>query len=118
MKSNQKKIRDLQRILRKLQQSVPEDRSVNDDENVSVKIAEIEDKIRELAAMKENNIQKEIKRKHESKYHMVKFFERRKITRKIHKVINALKKSENGEEGKEKMERLKARLEDDLTYIM
>lgn len=119
MKSNQKKIRDLQRILKKLQQSSNGSSNANEGD-VSVKISEIEAKIRELESMKENNIQKEIKRKHESKYHMVKFFERKKITRKIHKIINRLRKceEESNETSKEQLLRQQSQLEDDLTYIM
>lgn len=119
MKSNQKKIRDLQRILKKLQQSSATSSDTNEGD-VRVKISEIEAKIRELESMKENNIQKEIKRKHESKYHMVKFFERKKITRMIHKIINRLRKceEESNQTSKEQLLRQQSQLEDDLTYIM
>jgi hypothetical protein len=136
-KSSQKKIRDLQRLLRKLQSqsaTVAVGGENEDAEQFKAKedeIKEIQCRIDELNNVKETNILKEVKRKHESRYHMVKFFERKKVTRIIHKVIKQLKdietelttvtekaKKKECKKKKEELEKQKKDLEDDLAYIM
>jgi len=100
--SSLKKIRDIERLLK---------RNTNLDEEAS---AGLRKKIEELKAAQEENIEKEKKRKHKSKYQMVKFFERKKVTRMIHRIINQLKKTPDESE----LEAKKKLLEDDLAYIM
>jgi hypothetical protein len=120
MPSNQKKIRDLTRILRKLQQS--QSSSEHDAETANKgneeQIAQINIKIKELEESKEGNKQKEVKRKHENKYHLVKFVERKKVTRMIHKIIKQLESANVSGEERTKLEKKKQSLEDDLVYIM
>ncbi len=83
--STQKRIRDLQRLLQKKGESMTaEDR------------ASLEQKIAALQGTKQDNLQKEVKKKHESKYHMVKFFERKKATRHYQYVSKRLAKIQSG----------------------
>jgi vacuolar-type H+-ATPase subunit E/Vma4 len=111
--SSQKKIRDLQRLLaRKADTLTEEDK------------ASIQQKIADLQQEKTQNIQKDVKRKHENKYHMVKFFERKKVTRHYEYLLKRLEKlnddiTPNGEDfSKEELQQAMRDLEDDLTYIM
>jgi DNA repair exonuclease SbcCD ATPase subunit len=117
--SNQKKIRDFSRLLKKLEGSLqhpnkPEDEKVK----INDEIKNLQEKITILQQNKEENIQKEIKRKHESRYHMVKFFERKKVTRLIGKIIKDMKNCADEPKKTKELEKKKAELEADLTYIM
>lgn len=44
------------------------------------------------------NVQKEREKKNAVRYHMVKFFERKKLTRKIRSIDSKIKKSESSKE--------------------
>lgn len=119
MVSTQKKIRDLSRILKKLQGL--EGGNGIDAQGNHEKLAEIEEIKRKIAALeltKEQNKQKEVKRKHENKYHMVKFFERRKVVRQIRKIIHQLKSKDISPEMETRLKQKQEALEEDLTYIM
>jgi DNA repair exonuclease SbcCD ATPase subunit len=117
--SNQKKIRDFSRLLKKLELSVQDSNKPEDDKvKINDEIKNLQEKITILQQNKEENIQKEIKRKHESRYHMVKFFERKKVTRLIGKIIKDMKNSTEDAKKTKELEKKKATLEADLTYIM
>lgn len=123
MPSNQKKIRDLNRILKRLRSSLENgeqaEKTTEEREKSEVEINQIIQRIAELENAKENNKLKDLKKKHESRYHMVKFFERKKVTRLIHKIIKQLNNlKEHDFEARKKLESQRQALEDDLTYIM
>lgn len=122
MVSTQKKIRDLRRILKKLIPTTngQPDKEHEADDGRFEEIQNIQHRIDELEAAKESNKLREVKRKHENKYHMVKFFERRKVTRKLRKVIALLNstKSEINENEIKSLRDQQLSLEDDLTYIL
>lgn len=112
--STQKRIRDLERLLKKAQEA----------SNVSL-IDSLKTRIEVLQQTKEDNIHKEKKKKHESKYHMVKFFERKKVTRYIHYFIKQIEKLTANEDSDKETEKLvkklnkqKEELVDDLAYVM
>lgn len=119
----------MRRVLRKLQEKKTTTNATEGDEeeadkkrNIDEEIAQIEEKIRSLEGAKEDNLLKEKRRKHESRYHMVKFFERKKITRLLEKVLREQQKqaSEGKGEGRgaEELERRRKELEEDLAYVM
>lgn len=102
MPSNQKKIRDLQRLLKSKGDSLDE----------AAKNALLK-KIAEVEQSKQAHVESEKRRKHMERYQMVRFFERKKVTRMI---LNLEKKMKiNNEKG---LEEEKAELYEKLTYIM
>lgn len=99
MSSNQKKIRDIQRQMKRFGSDNPE----------------LIKRLEELKAVKEDVQIKEKLRKNSVKYHMVKFIERKKVTRAIRSLDSKIAKNEgNVDELKAK----KAQLEEDLAYVM
>ena len=97
MSSNQKKIRDIQRQLKKYGEN-----------------PELLKKLEDMKTMKEDVQIKEKLRKNSVKYHMVKFIERKKVTRAIRSLDSKIAKGDNIDELKAK----KAQFEEDLAYIM
>eukprot|EP00981_Chlorochromonas_danica_P004891 scaffold978_cov172-Ochromonas_danica.AAC.22 len=103
--SNQKKIRDLERLLKSKGDALDEEAKES-----------ILKRIEALRETKEVKQLQEVRRKHEQRYHMVKFFERKKVTR----MISTLDKKVSQAEGKEqeKLQSQRQRLLEDLAYIM
>eukprot|EP01031_Cornospumella_fuschlensis_P046766 gene46766-57271_t len=102
MPSNQKKIRDLQRLLKSKADSLDNDAK-----------QALLDKISQLEQSKQAHAESEKRKKHMEKYQMVRFFERKKVTRMI---LN-LEKKMHAVSGKQ-LEEEKAELYEKLTYIM
>lgn len=102
--STQKRIRDLQRLLAK--------------KGGDLEAAEaIKVKIQRLTETKIANVEKEKEKRNATKYHMVKFFERKKLTRKIRKIDAELKSvTDRKQEKALKIER--QRVIEDLAYVM
>jgi hypothetical protein len=98
--SNQKKLRDLERLLKKKQ-------AKGDDDCES-----LVKKIDELKEVKEEVKFQERKKKNAVKYHMIKFIERKKLTRSI----RSLESGDKAEDKKTK-KRLQ-QLREDLAYVM
>jgi hypothetical protein len=99
--SNQKKLRDLERLLRKKQAS-------NEDCDLLLK------KIDEVKSIKETAKLNERSRKYAKKYHLIKFVERKKITRNIRSIETKIKSEKPSKEISKELKRLK----EDLAYIM
>ena len=100
----QKKIRDLQRSIRK----------AGDDQE---RIAFLQQKIEEIQNEKADRVDPELKKKHETKYHLVKFVERKKLTRMIQRAMKQLEKATDGAERADLDNKL-SNLKDDLCYVM
>lgn len=106
--SNQKKIRDLERLLKRKQ-------AVNDNCDIIIQ------KIADLKEAKEEVKNEEKKRKNAVKYHMVKFIERKKLTRLIRSLETKLKSGEEeggGDKKRSKIEKKIKKLKEDLAYVM
>ncbi|RYH02948.1 rRNA-processing protein Efg1 [archaeon] len=102
MPSNQKKIRDLQRLLKSKADSLDE----------AAKTALL-NKIAQVEQSKQAHVESEKRKKHMEKYQMVRFFERKKVTRML---LNLEKKMKPGSD--KALEEEKAELYEKLTYIM
>lgn len=104
--SVQKKIRDLERARRRKDENDPA-------------VKKLDQMINDLKQEKSKNEIKTKEKKHAQKYHMVKFFERRKITRSIHKLEKRIAKKLKGSgDSCEELNRQKEMLEQDLAYVM
>lgn len=101
---SQKKIRDLNRSIQK----------AGDD---AEKIALLRGKIQEIENDKTGRLEKDKRSKHENKYHLVKFVERKKLTRSIQRTLRELESSENSDQ-RNQLQTLLDSLKDDLTYVM
>lgn len=99
MSSNQKKIRDIERQMKKFG---PDN-------------AELKKRLDDLKAVKEGVQVKEKLRKNSVKYHMVKFVERKKVTRAIRSIDSKLEKNDPDSDN---LKNKKRQLEEDLAYIM
>lgn len=97
MPSNQKKIRDIERMIKKFGSS-----------------PELLAKLEEAKHGKEDVQLKERMRKNSTKYHMVRFLERKKVTRLVRSLDNKLK----NEPDNTKLKKNRDRLLNDLAYIM
>lgn len=97
MPSNQKKIRDIERMIKRFGES-----------------PELLAKLNEAKHGKEEVQLKEKMRKNATKYHMVRFLERKKVTRKIRSIESKLK----SEGDSPKLQKTRDSLMDDLAYIM
>lgn len=100
----QKKIRDLQRSIRK----------AGDDKD---RVAILQQKIEELSNEKANRVGPEVKKKHEEKYHLVKFVERKKLTRMIQRMMKEIETSSDQSMKNSLQDRLDG-LKNDLCYVM
>ena len=100
MPSNQKKIRDLERLLKKHGDS-----------------AELQLKLEQARKAKDDVQVKEKTKKNATKYHMVKFVERKKVTRMIRALDSKIKK-QPGSATVTSLEQKRNELLDDLAYIM
>lgn len=100
----QKRIRDLQRLIKK---------AGNDQE----RIAALQQKIEEVSNEKATRVDPDIKKKHEEKYHLVKFVERKKLTRMIQRVMKQVD-TETNEATKQQLQTKLDNLKDDLCYVM
>lgn len=99
MSSNQKKIRDVERMIKKYGSS-PE------------LLAKLED-----AKLGKDRVQvKERTRKNATKYHMVRFLERKKVTRKVRSIETKLKKADADDTVD--LNKKRDNLLNDLAYIM
>jgi len=103
MPSIQKKIRDLERVLKK-KGDAPD-------------IAALQARLAELQQASIQNVQSDKDKKLSIKYHMVKFVERKKLTRKIRNVDTKLKGGLNAKD-KAALEAQRQALEGDLAYVM
>ncbi len=99
MSSNQKKIRDIERQMKKFG---PDN-------------AELKKRLEDLKAVKEGVKVQEKLRKNSVKYHMVKFIERKKVTRAIRSIDSKLDKNDPDSDN---LKAKKLQLEEDLAYIM
>ncbi len=106
MPSILKRIRDLERVLKKK----------TGDEHAEARDV-LEAKLVEMRELKDANEQNEKDKKVQQKYHMIKFVERKKITRKIRVVDTKLKANLNDKD-RGALEESRSSLEQDLTYIM
>ena len=104
MPSIQKKIRDLERVLRR-----------QSDEST---VEAIKAQIASLKETSESNKTADRERKFSTKYRMVKFVERKKVTRKLKQVDTKLQDASLAEALKEDLHAQRKQLEDDLAYIM
>jgi len=100
MPSNQKKVRDIERAIKKFG-STPE----------------LLAKLEEAKHGKEEVLLNEKRRKNATKYHMVKFLERKKMTRMIRSTESKLKQATD-EEAKNRLSKLRDRQMNDLAYVM
>lgn len=100
----QKRIRDLQRLIKK---------AGNDQE----RIAALQQKIEEVSNEKATRVDPDVKKKHEEKYHLVKFVERKKLTRMIQRVMKQVE-SETNDANKQSLQTKLDSLKDDLCYVM
>jgi hypothetical protein len=71
----------------------------------------------ELFSQKTKNLRKEKEKKISQKYHMIKFFERKKLTRKIRQLESQLKTSTT-DDAKLKLEREITDTENDLAVLI
>lgn len=78
---------------------------------------ELKGKLSVLQSEIEGKTQQEIERKRSVRYHKVKFFERRKVERKIETVTKKLSKEKDEDSARALRQELVG-LEDDLTYVM
>ena len=76
-----------------------------------------EKKLREIKNSMENKKKQELERKYSKKYHMVKFFEKKKVTRAIKKVERQLME-EKDEQAIMKLREEEEQLREDLDYIV
>jgi len=106
MPSILKRIRDLERVLKKKA----------GDEHAEAR-GVLEGKLAEMRSLKERNELQEKEKKLSTKYHMIKFVERKKITRKIRVVDTKLKGNMNDND-RARLEESRLSLEGDLTYVM
>ena len=100
MSSNQKRIRDLERMMKKF--------------------GNTPDLLAKLEAAKQSKGEVQVKekmRKNSTKYHMVKFLERKKMTRSIRSVESKIKKEEDAGE-LAVLNKKRDKLLEDLAYIM
>lgn len=97
MPSNQKKIRDIERMIKKFGSS-----------------PELLAKLEEAKHGKEDVQLKERMRKNSTKYHMVRFLERKKVTRLVRSLDNKLKNDPDNT----KLKKNRDKLLNDLAYIM
>lgn len=72
----------------------------------------------ELFSQKTKNLRKEKEKKISQKYHMIKFFERKKLTRKIRQLESQLKTSTTDDAKKLKLEREITDTENDLAVLI
>lgn len=100
----QKRIRDLQRLIKK---------AGNDQELVT----SLQQKIQEVNNEKAARIDPDQKKKHETKYHLVKFVERKKLTRMIQRVMKQLETANVANTAATLEAKLES-LKDDLCYVM
>jgi hypothetical protein len=100
----QKRIRDLQRLIKK----------AGDDQE---RIAALQQKIEEVSNEKATRVDPDMKKKHEEKYHLVKFVERKKLTRMIQRVMKQVE-SETDDANKQPLQTKLDSLKDDLCYVM
>ena len=101
MSSNQKKIRDVERMMKKF--------------------GNTPDLMAKLEAAKQSKGEVQVKekmRKNSTKYHMVKFLERKKVTRMVRSVETKIKKEEEGSTELEALNMKRDSLLNDLAYIM
>jgi hypothetical protein len=98
MPSNQKRIRDLERLIKKHGES-----------------ADLLQKLEQAKNAKEEVVINEKTRKNATKYHMVKFLERKKLTRMIRSVETNIKKKEGNSAD---LELKRKKLMEDLAYVM
>jgi len=102
-----KRIRDLERLIRI---------KLKDDPEVA---AEIQKKLDALYEEKKESNDRLKEKKHATKYHMVKFFERRKLTRKIKSVDSIISSSHHtNDEVLKELKSQRKKLENDLTYVL
>jgi hypothetical protein len=98
-----KKFRDLRRLLQK----------TGDNEELK---KTLESKIKDIEVEQIEHRELEKRKKHEQKYQLVKFVERKKLTRMIERVMKQLQKSEGPKSIA--LETQLDQLKDDLTYVM
>jgi len=103
MPSIQKKIRDLERVLKK--------------KGNASDTAALQARLADLQQANTQNVQSDKDKKLSIKYHMVKFVERKKLTRKIRNVDTKLKGSLN-EKDHAALQGQRQALEEDLAYVM
>jgi len=103
MPSIQKKIRDLERVLKK-KGDAPD-------------TAALQARLSELQQANLQNVQSDKDKKLSIKYHMVKFVERKKLTRKIRNVDTKLKSGLNAKD-EAALQAQRQALEEDLAYVM
>ncbi len=103
MPSIQKKIRDLERVLKK--------------KGNAADTAALKARLEELQQANIQNVQSTKDKKLSVKYHMVKFVERKKLTRKIRNVDTKLKGVLN-EKDRSALQAQRSSLLEDLTYVM
>jgi hypothetical protein len=99
-----KRIRNLERILRKLQQT-------------GAPTAEAEERLKVLREEKVLADRGRREQKHATKYHMVKFFERQKFVRKIHQINKEIDESKDDAK-KSQMEETRKQLMEKLAYVL
>jgi hypothetical protein len=100
MPSNLKKIRDIERMMKKFGET-----------------PELLAKLAQAKQGKEKVQLNEKMRKNSTKYHMVKFLERKKVTRMVRSVDSQIKNASDAD-AKAKLVKNKDRLLSDLAYIM
>jgi hypothetical protein len=100
MPSNLKKIRDIERMMKKFGET-----------------PELQAKLAQAKQGKEKVKLNEKMKKNSTKYHMVKFLERKKVTRLVRSVESKIKQ-EGDAAAKAKLEKNRDRLLNDLAYIM
>lgn len=120
-----KRIRDVERSIIRLQR-----KDVSESEDVkgqtSLIINSLQQKLDDLKSENQSNKNKEKERKLSIKYHHVKFFERKKTTRRIHHIENDLKRLKENTNNTEKeikkeikhLEKERSSLLEDLVYII
>ena len=107
MPSVQKKIRDLQRVLKR--------KSGDGDEVI---ISKIKAQIETLKGSQAESRQVDKEKKLSAKYRMVKFVERKKVTRKVRMVDTKIREETLSGNAKKDLVTQREQLELDLTYIM
>lgn len=109
-----KKIRDIERLLRRKQK---EDGSGPEADAVPAIKEEMVSKLNDLKEVKRVKVKQEREKKLAAKYHMVKFVERKKVTRKIC-LLEAELEAATTDKERSTISKQRGSLEEDLTYIM
>jgi len=77
-----------------------------------------ETRLKELQDSLQDRQKRDLEQKYSKKYHMVRFFERKKVSRKLSQVVKQLEDKGLGAKERKALEQTRDRLDADLDYIV